>query len=86
MVGLVLVAAEDAGARRGGADRVVGDAAECAADGQGAGGMRFDTLSKLCLVLECVPGDSLAYERDDRDLDVEVAWLVVRWRCHGLAL
>jgi len=31
-------------------------------------GMRFDTLSKLCLVLECVPGDLLEYDRDDADL------------------
>jgi putative transcriptional regulator len=32
-------------------------------------GMRFDTLSKLCLVLECTPGDILDYDRDDADLD-----------------
>jgi putative transcriptional regulator len=31
-------------------------------------GMRFDTLSKLCLVLECVPGDILEYDRDEADL------------------
>jgi putative transcriptional regulator len=31
-------------------------------------GMRFDTLSKLCLVLECAPGDLLEYDRDDMDL------------------
>jgi putative transcriptional regulator len=31
-------------------------------------GMRFDTLSKLCLVLECVPGDILDYDIDDADL------------------
>jgi putative transcriptional regulator len=31
-------------------------------------GMRFDTLSKLCLVLDCVPGDILDYDRDDTDL------------------
>ncbi len=31
-------------------------------------GMRFGTLSKLCLVLECSPGDLLEYERDDTDL------------------
>jgi putative transcriptional regulator len=31
-------------------------------------GMRFDTLSKLCLVLECAPGDILDYDRDDTDL------------------
>jgi putative transcriptional regulator len=31
-------------------------------------GMRFDTLSKLCLILECAPGDILDYDRDDGDL------------------
>jgi putative transcriptional regulator len=31
-------------------------------------GMRFDTLSKLCLVLECTPGEILDYDRDDTDL------------------
>jgi putative transcriptional regulator len=31
-------------------------------------GMRFDTLSKLCLVLDCVPGDILEYDRNDADL------------------
>jgi putative transcriptional regulator len=31
-------------------------------------GMRFDTLSKLCLVLECTPGDILGYDPDDADL------------------
>ena len=31
-------------------------------------GMRFDTLSKLCFVLQCVPGDLLAYDRDEADL------------------
>ncbi len=31
-------------------------------------GVRFDTLSKLCLVLECAPGDILDYDRDDADL------------------
>jgi putative transcriptional regulator len=31
-------------------------------------GMRFDTLSKLCLVLECAPGDLLDYDPDDLDL------------------
>ncbi len=33
-------------------------------------GMRFNTLSKLCLVLECVPGDILEYDRADTDLTV----------------
>lgn len=32
-------------------------------------GMRFDTLSKLCLVLDCAPGDLLEYDRDDADLE-----------------
>jgi putative transcriptional regulator len=36
-------------------------------------GMRFDTLSKLCLVLACAPGDLLAYDRDEADLDVSDA-------------
>jgi putative transcriptional regulator len=31
-------------------------------------GVRFDTLSKLCLVLDCVPGDILDYDRSDEDL------------------
>jgi len=31
-------------------------------------GMRFDTLSKLCLVLDCVPGDILDYDSDEADL------------------
>jgi len=31
-------------------------------------GMRFGTLSKLCLILECAPGDLLEYDRDDADL------------------
>lgn len=31
-------------------------------------GMRFDTLSKLCLALDCKPGDILDYDRDDTDL------------------
>jgi putative transcriptional regulator len=33
-------------------------------------GVRFNTLSKLCLVLECAPGDILEYERADTDLTV----------------
>src|SRR5450755_1982040 len=32
-------------------------------------GMRFDTLSKLCLVLDCTPGEILDYDRDDADLN-----------------
>lgn len=31
-------------------------------------GMRFETLAKLCLVLDCKPGDILDYDRDDADL------------------
>ena len=33
-------------------------------------GVRFDTLSKLCHVLDCAPGDILDYDRDDGDLKV----------------
>lgn len=32
-------------------------------------GMRFDTLSKLCLVLDCRPGDILDYDLDPADLE-----------------
>lgn len=31
-------------------------------------GMRFDTLSKLCAVLECTPGELLDYSYDADDL------------------
>lgn len=31
-------------------------------------GMRFDTLSKLCAVLECSPGELLDYSYDAGDL------------------
>lgn len=34
-------------------------------------GMRFGTLSKLCLVLECTPGDILEYDRDESDLNLK---------------
>ncbi len=34
-------------------------------------GMRFATLSKLCAVLDCTPGDILEYEHSDADLSVE---------------
>ena len=34
-------------------------------------GMRFDTLSKLCLVLECTPADILDYDRDEADLTLK---------------
>lgn len=33
-------------------------------------GMRFDTLSKICLILECKPADLLDYERDEGDLKI----------------
>lgn len=32
-------------------------------------GMRFDTLSKICLLLECQPGDILEYDISDSDLN-----------------
>jgi putative transcriptional regulator len=32
-------------------------------------GMRFETLSRICLVLGCQPGDILRYETDAADLD-----------------
>jgi putative transcriptional regulator len=32
-------------------------------------GMRFNTLSKLCLVLDCAPGDILEYDPNASDLD-----------------
>ena len=28
-------------------------------------GIRFDTLEKICAVLDCQPGDILEYRRDD---------------------
>jgi putative transcriptional regulator len=31
-------------------------------------GVRFSTLAKLCLVLDCQPGDLLLYESDPYDL------------------
>jgi len=33
-------------------------------------GVRFSTLSKLCIALECQPGELLSYEHDAADLDV----------------
>ncbi len=33
-------------------------------------GMRFETLAKLCLLLECQPGDIMAYDADEKDLQV----------------
>jgi putative transcriptional regulator len=34
-------------------------------------GVRFSTLSKLCIALECQPGDLLSYELDAADLVAE---------------
>lgn len=31
-------------------------------------GIRFSTLAKLCLVLDCQPGDLIAYQPDAADL------------------
>jgi putative transcriptional regulator len=31
-------------------------------------GMRFDTLSKICLILECQPADIMEYDPDNNDL------------------
>ena len=31
-------------------------------------GLRFNTLSKLCFVLECEPGELLGYDRNPADL------------------
>ncbi len=36
-------------------------------------GMRFDTLTRICAVLECQPGDLLRYEPGDDDLLAEPA-------------
>jgi len=33
-------------------------------------GLRFRTLAKLCLVLQCTPGDLLGYEVDPADMQV----------------
>jgi putative transcriptional regulator len=34
-------------------------------------GIRFATLARFCLALECQPGDLLAYDPDSADLVVE---------------
>jgi putative transcriptional regulator len=39
-------------------------------------GMRFDTLSKLCAVLECTPGELLDYLYDAADLATSVDGVV----------
>ena len=31
-------------------------------------GMRFDTLARICAVLDCQPGDILEYRDDEREL------------------
>lgn len=31
-------------------------------------GLRFDTLSKMCWLLECQPADLIEYDRDETDL------------------
>jgi len=32
-------------------------------------GMRFYTLSKICLILDCQPADIMEYDRDEADLE-----------------
>ena len=32
-------------------------------------GVRFSTIAKLCLLLECTPGDLLDYEPDPNDMN-----------------
>ncbi len=32
-------------------------------------GVRFSTMAKLCLILECKPGDLLDYEPDPNDMN-----------------
>jgi putative transcriptional regulator len=34
-------------------------------------GMRFETLAKLCLLLECQPGDLMEYDPDEGDLNAD---------------
>jgi putative transcriptional regulator len=34
-------------------------------------GMRFDTLTRICSVLECQPGDLLRYEPGENDLALD---------------
>jgi putative transcriptional regulator len=33
-------------------------------------GLRFSSISKICLVLNCQPGELLRYEADDADLSL----------------
>jgi putative transcriptional regulator len=32
-------------------------------------GVRFDTLARICAILDCKPGDILDYDHDDSDLE-----------------
>ena len=34
-------------------------------------GMRFETLAKLCLLLDCQPGDIMEYDIDEGDLRMD---------------
>ena len=34
-------------------------------------GMRFETLAKLCLLLDCQPGDIMEYDIDEGDLRID---------------
>ena len=34
-------------------------------------GMRFETLAKLCLLLECQPGDLMEYDANEADLGAD---------------
>lgn len=34
-------------------------------------GIRFRTMAKLCVVLECTPGDLLGYDHDANDLQMQ---------------
>jgi len=34
-------------------------------------GMRFETLAKLCLLLECQPGELMEYDADETDLGAD---------------
>lgn len=34
-------------------------------------GLRFETLSKICLILECQPSDIIEYIRDENDLSLK---------------
>jgi putative transcriptional regulator len=32
-------------------------------------GVRFETLAKICALLDCQPGDIISFERDDNEFD-----------------